>query len=181
MQTKPNEVKFMVEFSLPQPQRPVPVATIRVYFTCTNQDQLKITFRFEKDSLIHSPTKTIRHQEIEKWIDDSLSKKLLVRETVFYLGTAYESSRVRDTRQDDILREPVKKEEVQFVYIHPDLLSDQKRLIEIMEKTRIQQGVIQKELKKQFASVDKENIGVITQPQFLQLIKNINVRLNPLE
>lgn len=102
----------MVEFSLPQPQRPVPVATIRVYFTCTNQDQLKITFRFEKDSLIHSPTKTIRHQEIEKWIDDSLSKKLLVRETVFYLGTAYESSRVRDTRQDDILREPVKKEEV---------------------------------------------------------------------
>jgi hypothetical protein len=55
----------MVEFSLPQPQRPVPVATIRVYFTCTNQDQLKITFRFEKDSLIHSPTKTIRHQEIE--------------------------------------------------------------------------------------------------------------------
>ncbi len=118
---------------------------------------------------------------IKKWIDDSLSKKLLVRETVFYLGTAYESSRVRDTRQDDILREPVKKEEVQFVYIHPDLLSDQKRLIEIMEKTRIQQGVIQKELKKQFASVDKENIGVITQPQFLQLIKNINVRLNPLE
>jgi hypothetical protein len=49
---------------------------------------------------------------IKKWIDDSLSKKLLVRETVFYLGTAYESSRVRDTRQDDILREPVKKEEV---------------------------------------------------------------------
>lgn len=55
----------MVEFSLPQPQRPVPIATIRVYFTCTNQDQLKITFRFEKDSLIHSPMKTIRHQEIE--------------------------------------------------------------------------------------------------------------------
>jgi hypothetical protein len=33
-----------------------------------------------------------------------------------------------------------------------------------MEKTRIQQAVIQKELKKQFAAVDKENIGVITQP-----------------
>ena len=57
--------RFMVEFSLPQPQRPVPVATIRVYFTCLNQEHLKITFRFEKDSLIHTPTKTIRHQEIE--------------------------------------------------------------------------------------------------------------------
>ena len=55
----------MVEFSLPQPQKPVPVATIRVYFTCTNYDTLKITFRFEKDSLIHSLNKTIRHQEIE--------------------------------------------------------------------------------------------------------------------
>ena len=55
----------MVEFSLPQPQKPVPVATIRVYFTCSNYDTLKITFRFEKDSLIHSPNKTIRQQEIE--------------------------------------------------------------------------------------------------------------------
>jgi len=33
-----------------------------------------------------------------------LAKKLLVRETVFYLGTAYESTRVKDTRQDDILK-----------------------------------------------------------------------------
>lgn len=69
IETKPNEVKylyfyarFMVEFSLPQPQKPVPVATIRVYFTCTNHDTLRITFRFEKDSLIHSPNKTIRQQ-----------------------------------------------------------------------------------------------------------------------
>lgn len=52
----------MVEFSLPQPVKPVPVTTIRVYFSCHNHDQLKITFRFEKDSLIHSPNKTIRQQ-----------------------------------------------------------------------------------------------------------------------
>lgn len=54
----------MVEFSLPQAQQPVPVATIRVYFTCAQADPLSITFRFEKDSLIHHPGKTIRHQEI---------------------------------------------------------------------------------------------------------------------
>ena len=52
----------MVEFSLPQPQQPVPVATIRVYFTCNQGDPLDISFRFEKDSLIHSPQKTIRQQ-----------------------------------------------------------------------------------------------------------------------
>ena len=54
----------MVEFSLPQAQQPYPVATVRVYFSCYNQDSLKITFRFEKDSLIHLPNKTIRQQEI---------------------------------------------------------------------------------------------------------------------
>lgn len=56
----------MVEFSLPQAQQPIPVATVRVYFTCSSHDgPLHITFRFEKDSLIHSPQKTIRHGEIE--------------------------------------------------------------------------------------------------------------------
>jgi len=35
----------------------------------------------------------------------------LVRETVFYLGTAYESTRVKDTRQDNILKEVPKIEE----------------------------------------------------------------------
>jgi hypothetical protein len=48
------------------------------------------------------------------------------------LGTAYESTRVKDVRQDNLLREIPKKEEVEYVYLHPDLLSDQKRIIEIM-------------------------------------------------
>jgi hypothetical protein len=48
----------------------------------------------------------------KKWIDDSLSKKLLVRETVFYLGTAYDSTRIHDVRQDNILREIPNQEEV---------------------------------------------------------------------
>ena len=55
----------MVEFSLTKPEKPIPVGTVRVYFTCKCEDQLIITFRFEKDSLIHSIDKTIRHKEIE--------------------------------------------------------------------------------------------------------------------
>lgn len=52
----------MVEFSLTKPEKPIPVGTVRVYFTCKYDDQLDITFRFEKDSLIHSVDKTIRHK-----------------------------------------------------------------------------------------------------------------------
>lgn len=87
-----------------------------------------------------------------------------MRETVFYLGTAYESTRVKDVRQDNILREVPKVEEAEFVYIHPELLSDQKRLIEIMETARVSPKVVDSELRKYFHQVDKERIGVITQP-----------------
>ncbi len=55
----------MVEFSLPQPHTPVPTANVRVYFTCTcKEGPVTTTFRFEKDSLIHSPDKTIRAKEM---------------------------------------------------------------------------------------------------------------------
>ncbi len=116
----------------------------------------------------------------QKWIDDSLSKKLLVRETVFYLGTAYDSTRIHDPRQDAILREIPKKEEPEFVYINPELLSDQKRLIEVMERPHLDRNSVQAQLKKHFQQVDRENIGVITQPEFLLLLKNVGIKLNPL-
>lgn len=55
----------MVEFSLPLAHTPVPTATVRVYFTCSAKEgPMQTTFRFEKDSLIHSPDKTIRAREI---------------------------------------------------------------------------------------------------------------------
>jgi hypothetical protein len=50
---------------------------------------------------------------------------------------------VKDVRQDNILREIPKVEEVEFVYIHPELLSDQKRLIEIMETARVSPKVVE--------------------------------------
>ncbi len=52
----------MVEFSQPKPAKPIPIATVRVYFTVkVDQDENRnITFRFEKDSLIHSIDQTIR-------------------------------------------------------------------------------------------------------------------------
>ena len=100
---------------------------------------------------------------------------------MFYLGTAYDSSRIHDARQDAILRETPKKEEAEFVYISPELLSDQKRLIEVMERPHLDRKSVEAQLKRHFQAVDKENIGVITHPEFLLLLKNVGVRLNPLE
>jgi hypothetical protein len=81
----------------------------------TTQNHLSLRKRFTNSFAKQDYSPTINLGTpliIKKWIDDSLSKKLLVRETVFYLGTAYESTRVKDQRQDNILREIPKKEEV---------------------------------------------------------------------
>jgi Ca2+-binding EF-hand superfamily protein len=50
-----------------------------------------------------------------------------------------------------------------------------------MEKSRVNQKVVEGELKRYFAQIDKENIGVITQPEFLVLIKNIGIKVTPSE
>lgn len=138
---------------------------------------MSITFRFEKDSLIHSVNKTIRHQEMERWIDDALAKKLLVRQTVFYLGTAYESTRVKDPRQDKILEEKVLEKEEEFVYIHPDLLADQQRSIDIMERPSADRSLLERDMALHFQKIDKEGIQVLTYPEFGQLIKGIGLKL----
>jgi len=97
------------------------------------------------------------------------------------MGTAYERSRVKNERQDKIMHEEIKPEEVEDVWIHPDLLADQKRFIDIMEKAEPDSKVINAQLKKSFKEVDPENIGVITYPEFLSLIKKVGIKLNNLE
>jgi len=79
------------------------------------------------------------------------------------------------------MHEEIKPEEVEDVWIHPDLLADQKRFIDIMEKAEPDSKVINAQLKKSFKEVDPENIGVITYPEFLSLIKKVGIKLNSLE
>lgn len=64
-------------------------------------------YRFERDSLVHTPGKSIRDTQMEQWIETFLLKKTLTRENVFYLGTEYEVTRVKDARQDKILARKV--------------------------------------------------------------------------
>jgi hypothetical protein len=53
-------------------------------------------YRFEKDSLIHSEHNTIRISQMENFIETLLRKKLLTRESVFFLGTDFERTRIED-------------------------------------------------------------------------------------
>ena len=69
----------MVEFSLPTASKPIPIATVQVYFFVKPAIPLEIKFRFEKDSLIHTPDQTLRSTQMENWIESLLNKKLLVR------------------------------------------------------------------------------------------------------
>jgi len=50
-----------------------------------------------------------------------------------------------------------------------------------MEKAEPDSKVINAQLKKSFKEVDPENIGVITYPEFLSLIKKVGIKLNSLE
>lgn len=49
-----------------------------------------------------------------------------------------------------------------------------------MEKPGPDTKLINSQLKKSFKEVDPENIGVITYPEFLTLIKNVGIKLSPL-
>ena len=65
----------------------------------------------------------------------------------------------------------------QYVFIHPDLLSDQIKTIQIMEKVQIERNTLEKDVKKFFDQVDVQNIGVITHPQFLGILNSLGIKL----
>lgn len=66
------------------------------------------------------------------------------------------------------------------MYIAPELLSDQKRSIEIMENKKPSQDH-HKILKENFYALDKARLGVVSIQEFTQLLKNMGLRLNPTE
>jgi|JI6StandDraft_1071083.scaffolds.fasta_scaffold08909_6 hypothetical protein len=76
-----TELHFMVEFSLPTPEKPIPISTVQVYFFVRDvgSGAVDLRYRFEKDSLVHTPGKSIRDTQMEQWIETFLLKKSLTR------------------------------------------------------------------------------------------------------
>lgn len=157
--TTPEQI-YMVEFSLPTSDKPIPIATVQVYFYVEPTTPLQIKFKFEKDSLIHSVNQTIRSTQMENLIESLLHKKLLIRENVFYLGTDYEVTRVKDKRQDRILEIKEIPIEEEYVFIAPELLADQKRSIEMDSRTLTRDHT--KMVYDSFVAIDKDGLGVVT-------------------
>jgi len=72
----------------------------------------------------------------------------------------------------------VVEQKPEYVYIAPELLFDQRRLIDILESNEIPQDY-HKIVKKHFQTVDKDNLGVVTLEEFVQILKNMNLNLTP--
>jgi len=52
---------FITEFSLPIKSKPIPKWTVKVFFYLKMENnEVKMEFRFENDSLIHRPDRTLR-------------------------------------------------------------------------------------------------------------------------
>lgn len=62
------------------------------------------------------------------------------------------------------------------MYIAPELLADQKRAIEIMERKELKEDW-RKAMREQFVMVDKEGMGVVTLEQFTQVLRNMGLKL----
>ena len=74
----------MTEFSLPTPEKPVPAATVKVFFyipDLTDPNERKIQFRFENDSLIHQFEKTIRITQMEVDLNNQMLEMVRINLT----------------------------------------------------------------------------------------------------
>lgn len=86
-------------------------------------------FRFENDSLIHKPNHTLRIPLMEKWIEKILHKKAMTSKILF-LGTEFESTRIKDERFDKIFEEMNKKvDHKEEKYLSSNLLTTEDELM----------------------------------------------------
>lgn len=180
LEKKDNSFTFQCEFSLPCPDLPIPKATVKVFFFIENTGS--ITYRFENDSLIHTPDKTVSSSLMEKWIERFLEKKSRTSKILF-LGTEYEATRIKDSRIDRIIEEmnykPEKKDLRRLsnslislndeVFNKNDNEKDGERdLLETMRKV----------LFDVFRSFDKEDLGIVSFNEFEDILRSLNLQIN---
>ncbi|EGR28085.1 hypothetical protein IMG5_183420 [Ichthyophthirius multifiliis] len=175
---------FMTEFSLPLINKPIPKATVKVYFYL-NEDESSVTgfnlkFRFESDSLIHNPQRTLRISQMEKWLEKILEKKAMTSQILF-LGTEFEATRIKDPRLDKIFEELNYHEEV----IEDKYLS--KQLLQFPEELEVNEEfvnedeqieVMKKALFDVFRSVDQQDMGVLSFNECMQVYNLMGLQLS---
>ena len=98
--------RYIAEFSKPTSSKPVPLATVKVYFTITfGEKPYGIKYKFENESLEHKPGKSLRTAQIETWIDRIYNDKIKIRE-MMNLVTDFEKTRLVPPVNNDDEEDP---------------------------------------------------------------------------
>ena len=104
LETRVNVWQYEVEFSMPKNKTPIPAATVKIYFSIIDTEQVDDTdgadnerfeyeFNFENESLIHKLNdQTMRTNMFESWINNLIEKKFKIGSQL-HLGTEFEHTR----------------------------------------------------------------------------------------
>jgi Ca2+-binding EF-hand superfamily protein len=171
--------KYMTEFGLPTATLPVPMASVRVYFFIDARGE--IYFRFENDSLHHTPDKTVRDTVMENWIERYLHNKGITSQILF-VGTEFESTRIKNERIDKYTRDAPEPEEKKEVgRLAPELrapASDVADYTKTYFKTDTAIDQMKKTLFDIFRSIDILDTGIVSYEECKEiLLKGFNLKL----
>lgn len=144
---------YVVEFSKPRNQKPIPEGTVKVYFSVIEAEagSHEVQFNFENESLTHKAGNSMRSNMYESWINNVLEKKLKIK-TELHLGSEFEHTRF--VGPDGKITDPfVPAFDIQKV----KSLEAQKRE---SQKINVESprfvGTLQRALEEMFLSMDKD-------------------------
>ena len=83
---------------------------------------------------------------------------------------------MRDARQDKILEIKEEPQKEEYVYLHPELLKDQRRSVEMDARTLSKD--FYKQVRESFTTVDKCGLGVVTVEEFREILSNLQLKLD---
>jgi len=167
-----NTLTYETEFSLPTSKRPIPEATVKLYFYIHELpgDKYAMEYVFETESLKHRVDHTIRPTQIEVWIDRILDNKRTIKQ-LMNLGTTFESTRLLTHTKDshDLHQRSVINE----IDISRGDFSDESKLFEKEEVVQLEQKLLQA-----IQELDKDGLGILGPQECMAAFKSLEVGLN---
>lgn len=167
-----NFKELVSEFSLPTKEKTIPISTAKVYFYMRKDPAgrgWERTFRFENDTLIQNLNNTIRLTEMEKWLESIMEKKVFTRDVIF-LGTEFESTRIKEQRLIDTLKEdPVPPKIPDENTLAPKFLPEYNLNLESWENQALEESnlkVVQENVTRFVRSLDSQDIQMLSLRDF---------------
>ena len=176
----------MTEFSLPTPQKTIPICTIRVesadqaYFTAKKEaatGKYGITFQFETDELVHTMNSTVRLSWMEAWLEKYLQEKQMTREILFLATEVlpahqFESTRIADPRLQALEKKVVVPEKVVVQNTIEEGLVEFDQIMAGWEDPKSENDnilLMKNSVFCLFRSFDREDLGKISKEEFFDV------------